>query len=462
MVDGVNYSVGAELGAPVSEPRALHNPAGGDSSTYQIFERGGITISPSWTPSFPASAKAWWIGGQSHPALRALGAKWKEDPFLLVANPSRAAAGYAASGYHDRRWPTTLFSDGGPAYKAGGPTDVRAAIWNRWQAMGGLTGADSLSYPLDDEANGAQRFQNGNLAVDGSNATPTAYLLGEPFSHEKDALYDRWQSVAATGPAAAATDTVYDAANGGGYVTGNDLGGSARGSLVAKSGSGAAHLVSGDTHAYWSGADGAAGFLRWPTSERTAVAGGTVQAFEGGNVYQRPGLQPFAVDGGPSSPFLSTYLALGGPAGALGFPVEDAPDPGNPVYASARRQRFQNGSITATSGTIAVPEYDNPIDPHTGFGISGKTANSVSLGWHDSGSPFTFVSRQVDENGQWTRIATMARPGPPPSPTTPRCPARSTATWSPRPTTPRAARSATPASTRSRPARTCPCPARWA
>jgi hypothetical protein len=407
VVNGVSYDVAFELGAPAGEVHMLKNAGGGDVSSYQLFDRGGITITPSWLPGFPATARAVWVGGKTERAMTELGKRWKAGPFILAGDQYAAAqGGYAATGYHDRTRPTTLFSAGGAAAKVGGTTDVSAAIWTRWNERGGFDGPDALSYPVGEETNGAQRFERGILAADGS-ATPTAHLLGEAGSPEADALLALWQEAGSSVPRTAAGDATFVPENGGGYQVDNDMSGAARASFVAKSGADAAVVVAGDSAAYWRDSGAAAGFLQWPVENASGIpGGGLVQKFEGGNVYQQPGGRAFAVPGG-ASPILDAYLAVGGPSGALGFPIEDAPLPGG--GATALKQRFQHGLITQVSNTVALPEVYDGVDPPTDFTITSVTDHSVTLRWKDSGSPYTTIHRQR-EGGQYERIATLTLP----------------------------------------------------
>ena len=405
VVDGATYDVGAELGAPASEPRVLKNVGGGDVTSYQMFDRGGITITPSWLPGFPSDARAVWVGGKTERAMTELGRRWKASPFILAADQFALPHGaYAVTGHHDKTRPTTLYSSGAPATKVGGTSDVAAALWTRWNELGGFDGPDALSHPVSEETNGAQRFANGILATDGS-PTPAAHLLGQPGSPEADALLALWQAPESSVPRTAASDAVFTAESGGGFQVDNDMSGAARASFVVKSGTDAAVVVAGDNAAYWRDSGGAAGFLQWPTANASEIeGGGIVQKFEGGDVYQQPGSRAFAVPGGSASPILAAYLAVGGPTGALGFPIEDAPLEGG---ASALKQRFQHGLITQISDTVALPEVYDGVDPPTDFTITSVTDHSVTLRWKDSGSPYTTVHRQR-EGGPWERIATMS------------------------------------------------------
>ena len=61
---------------------------------------------------------------------------------------------------------------------------------------------------------------------------------------------------------------------------------------------------------------GASSFLGYPTGAEQPVAGGRVQAYQGGSIYWSPGTGAFEVQG----VILGHYLTLGGPAGAARVP----------------------------------------------------------------------------------------------------------------------------------------------
>ncbi|MFE4464973.1 LGFP repeat-containing protein [Oerskovia sp. NPDC056781] len=91
---------------------------------------------------------------------------------------------------------------------------------------------------------------------------------------------------------------------------------------------------------------GPAGSLGFPTSSPRVEAGAIVQSFQTGTIYiaGTTGIQtvPTVVQ--------AAFVANGGPAGRLGFPVAAAV-----VSASGTSQRFQNGTITVSSaGAVTV------------------------------------------------------------------------------------------------------------
>ena len=78
-------------------------------------------------------------------------------------------------------------------------------------------------------------------------------------------------------------------------------------------------LPYGDIGARWTATGGAAGYLGAPLGAERSVAAGRAQDFAGGTIYWTPSTGAHAVHGA----ILGDYLATGGPAGPLGFPVTD-------------------------------------------------------------------------------------------------------------------------------------------
>ena len=71
--------------------------------------------------------------------------------------------------------------------------------------------------------------------------------------------------------------------------------------------------------AYWTKLGGASSYLGQPTAAGYAVAGGRARDYQGGSIYWSQATGAHAVHGS----ILARYKALGGPAGALAFPVTD-------------------------------------------------------------------------------------------------------------------------------------------
>jgi uncharacterized protein with LGFP repeats len=67
-------------------------------------------------------------------------------------------------------------------------------------------------------------------------------------------------------------------------LAGGGCGQNFQGGAVYSSSSSGAHAVSGAIATYWYGAGAESGTLGYPTSEATAVSGGTTQTFQGGRL----------------------------------------------------------------------------------------------------------------------------------------------------------------------------------
>lgn len=107
-----------------------------------------------------------------------------------------------------------------------------------------------------------------------------------------------------------------------------------------------AHALWGDILSRYANNGGVKGFLRYPTSEAIAVGDGkgTYATFERGRIYDTATGGAFQVHGA----VLTTYLANGGPTGALGYPTSELDRSGTP---GGRFQRFEKGTIQYVSDT---------------------------------------------------------------------------------------------------------------
>ncbi len=90
------------------------------------------------------------------------------------------------------------------------------------------------------------------------------------------------------------------------------------------------------------------GPLGLPLSSESDIRGGRANTFQGGQILWSPGTGAHAVWGA----IFQRYLALRGPAGALGLPVSNEYD-----VAGGRRSDFTGGSLTwsATTGVVTGP-----------------------------------------------------------------------------------------------------------
>lgn len=140
------------------------------------------------------------------------------------------------------------------------------------------------------------------------------------------------------------------------------------------------HSVIGAVRDHYFGYGGANGWLGWPTSESRpltnangpAPATGTVQDFEGGQIFSAPATGMHSVPRNIGS----AYATAGGPDSSLGWPVSAAyPYPAN---GGGSGQVFEGGSIFASSaGAFPVSgEFRNVY-----FGVGGAAG---WLGWPTS------------------------------------------------------------------------------
>jgi hypothetical protein len=178
-------------------------------------------------------------------------------------------------------------------------------------------------------------------------------------------------------------------------------------------------VIEGAMMSYYTSRNASA-LLNVPTANAVAIAGGGfVQTFANGNVYRAPDGSVYGVRGGQNS-ILQAYLASGGPSGAYGFPIEDAPgnDTGMPLQLV---QHFQHGTFSIQTGGTATGEIWAPVvTPPGHVVINGRTSSSVGLGWYEvAQNDFTLIYRQPYNNdgypvGAFTLIKTLSNltPGP--------------------------------------------------
>lgn len=216
-----------------------------------------------------------------------------------------------------------------------GPHAVWGAILERYAGLRYEQGV--LGYPTTDEratARGAvSEFQRGSIWWTPQTGAQEVY----------GAIRERWRALGGEGGILGHPVTGETAAPGGGRQSRFE-----RGVVLWTPGTGA-HAVYGEILTRYE-ALGGAGTLGYPlASEESAAPGGRVSRFQRGRVYWTPATGAHVVYGG----ILERYLAEGGPASRLGFPVGDEEDaPGG------RQSRFQHGRITwdrATHETTVRP-----------------------------------------------------------------------------------------------------------
>jgi uncharacterized protein with LGFP repeats len=209
---------------------------------------------------------------------------------------------------------------------------VRGAILDRWRSLGAQTGV--LGYPTGDDVAvpGGFRTDFAGGSIYWSAATGPQMVRG--------AILQRY--VTAGGPASLG----FPIADDGGTADGTGALVRLQGGVVYWSAKTGAHDVRGAILEHWRSVGAQTGVLGYPTGDDAAVPGGFATDFAGGSVYWSPSTGAHAVRGG----ILTHWLADGGPAGSLGFPVSDhvaLPDGGG------WQVRFQNGTLTERpDGTI--------------------------------------------------------------------------------------------------------------
>jgi peptidoglycan/xylan/chitin deacetylase (PgdA/CDA1 family) len=207
---------------------------------------------------------------------------------------------------------------GGSIYwsSATGAREVHGGIRAKYLGLGGPAGF--LGFPLTDETStsgGAGRF---NDFAGGS-----IFWSPATGAHEVHGAI-RVRYLALGGPAGFLGFPLTDemlTPGGGGRV--GDFGG---GSIYWSPSTGA-HEVHGGIRARYLAFGGPAGFLGFPLTDETSTSGGAgrFNDFASGSIYWSPGTGAHEVHGA----IRGQYLALGGAAGVLGFPLTDeivAPD----------------------------------------------------------------------------------------------------------------------------------------
>jgi uncharacterized protein with LGFP repeats len=231
---------------------------------------------------------------------------------------------------------------GGSVYRAPGAAqafEVHGWIAEKWAAAGGPGGA--LGWPTSDE----------RPAGDGTGVLQD-YTGGVVYSSV------RTGARVVLGPIAAKWAQLGGAAAWIGAPVSDQLGMPDRRGAASVFASGAAVYWSPTTGAFevhgwirqlYSSLNGEQSFLGYPTSDETPVPGtqAVVGSFQGGRIYSSAVTGAHEVHGA----ILDTYLAQGGPAGALGLPTSNE-------YAvpEGRASDFEHGRIVCntTTGTLTV------------------------------------------------------------------------------------------------------------
>lgn len=319
LVYGAILSKYLALGGPDS-PLGLPTSDEGDvrGGRSNEFQRGAVY----WSPATGAQAvygAIYWKYTQS---------KGPDGHLGLPTSDETAVQGGRSNAFENGR----IYWSG-----ATGPHVVGGAVLARYAVLGGPE--SPLGLPVTDEQDAPQSarmngFQGGAVywsASTGSNAVYGAIAvkyaalgnaagwLGLPTSSESDTAGGRFSTFqggriywsAATGPQ------------------------SVRGAILAT----------------WLRYGGSGGPIGMPTTDETDVAGGKQGSFTAGDVYWSPATGASVLAGAAAT----KYLALGGPAGLLGFPVSDQQSVSGGSVAL-----FQQGRIYV-SGAFGASEVHGAI-----------------------------------------------------------------------------------------------------
>nr|WP_281372877.1 hypothetical protein [Kineococcus aurantiacus] len=314
----LGWEAGA-LGYPTTDE--LRTPDG--RGRFNHFERGSVY----WTRETGACA----VVGAIRESWRALG--WEAG-----------ALGYPTTdelGTPDGRGRFTHFEHGSVYWTAAtGARAVRGAIREEWEAWGWEAGP--LGYPTTDELptpDGRGRFTH----FTGTPAAPGGSVHWSPRTGARavlGAVRDAWAYLGWEGGRLGYPVTS-QARTPDGRAVYNHF---EHGSVYASADTGA-HAVTGAVLDRWRATGWEAGPLGLPTTDETAVAGGSFENFENGSIYVSAATGAHTVSG----PVRQAFRDAGGPA-RWGFPTGEP----EPVSAGQVRQAFERGTAVLTVATGAV------------------------------------------------------------------------------------------------------------
>ncbi|MFZ4893237.1 LGFP repeat-containing protein [Plantibacter sp. Mn2098] len=223
------------------------------------------------------------------------------------------------------------FQNGAVAVSAAGEFTIKGAIRTHFNELGGIGG--SFGWPVSEEicASGTcrQEYQGGiiyNSAAYGSRSISGAILTA-------------YRGAGGMGGVLGlpVTPPISIASNGGGVVQAFESG------AIAFSVGGGAQLLTGDIRNAFNAAGGIAGMLGWPTGPQTCAPDGSCsQSFTGGGVIWSKAKGAFVIPTG----IMGAYTAAGGSSGALGWP-QTTPIP----LAGGLVQAFDGGAIAWSQAT---------------------------------------------------------------------------------------------------------------
>ncbi|WP_457949470.1 polysaccharide deacetylase family protein [Pseudarthrobacter sp. alpha12b] len=346
---GPSAADASAVAAPRSVPASMAVAQAGDDAIFQHYEQLGGSASFLGTPvgstydiaggraqDYAGGAIYWSPGTGAHEVHGAIRGRYLElggpAGFLGFPLTDETSTPGAAGRYNNFAGGALYFSP------TTGAHEVHGAIRGRYLELGGPAGF--LGFPLTDETStpgAAGRYNNF--------AGGALYFSPTTGAHEvHGAIRGRYLELG--GPAGflgfPLTDETSTPGAAGRY---NNFAG---GALYFSPTTGA-HEVHGAIRGRYLELGGPAGFLGFPLTDETSTPGaaGRYNNFAGGALYFSPTTGAHEVHGA----IRGRYLELGGPAGALGFPVTDEYG-----ITGGRRNDFQHGSILwhAASSRIEV------------------------------------------------------------------------------------------------------------
>ena len=410
----VMYQGGTTHWSPAT---GVHAVTGGHATTYLAL--GGSSSALGYPTSdeirTATGSYVMYQGGTTHwsPATGVHAVTGGHATTYYALGGSTGLLGYPTSDEVRTATGSHVLYQGGATYwsPTTGVQTVTGATLAAYTAAGGPDGA--LGHPLaaaeQTRSGELQRFQGGYVVRSGSTAAPltgallSAYealggrtgALGQPVRGQtttgatSTATFERGMLVATAGGVRAVTGghaTTYTALGGPGGLLGlptTDEVRTATGSYVMYQGgtthwspATGVHAVTGGHATTYYALGGSSSALGYPTSDEIRTATGSYVLFQGGTTHWSPATGVHAVTGGHAT----TYYALGGSTGALGYPTTD-----EVRTATGSHVLYQGGATywSPTTGVHAVPGAalaaytaaggpDGPL----GYPVSGPTATS--------------------------------------------------------------------------------------
>lgn len=168
----------------------------------------------------------------------------------------------------------------------------------------------------------------------------------------------------------------------------------------------ATHESLGAIYTSYKALGGPAGLLGYPLVSSQNETGGTSQAFQNGTIYWS------AKTGGVSVPknAVGTYLAAGGPGGKLGYPIAEAFSDNN----GASRSVFEHGFIYWSGTGKPTMELSVAAEVNRVYGDNRyQTAVSISQNGFPDTAPIVYVATGLDFPDALSASAAAAHKGGP-------------------------------------------------